>query len=31
MNKGERTAALQGALNAFAFYKVVVREIFDVA
>ena len=31
INEEERTAALQGALNAFAFYKVVVREIFDVA
>ena len=31
VNEEERAAALQGALDAFAFYKVVVREIFDVA
>ena len=31
VNEEERATALQGALDAFAFYKVVVREIFDVA
>ena len=31
VNEEERAAALQGALNAFAFYKVVVREMFGVA
>lgn len=31
LSEQERAAALKGALDAFAFYKVVVREIFDVA
>lgn len=31
LSEQERAAALKGALDAFAFYKVVVREIFGVA
>lgn len=31
LSEQERAAALKGALEAFAFYKVVVREIFGVA
>lgn len=31
LSETERHAALQGALDAFAFYKMAVREIFEVA
>ncbi|ULJ60541.1 biliverdin-producing heme oxygenase [Wielerella bovis] len=30
LTEEERTAALKGALDAFAFYKIIVREIFEL-